>query len=124
MLKLEQVVAGYGPTVCLKGVSLEVRAGELVALLGANGAGKTTTLMAISGFVKARQGTIAFEGERLDRHAPERIASLGLGHVPEGRRIFPRLTVLENLSLGAYLQRDRGALARDLQHAYELFPIL
>jgi len=124
MLRLDGVVAGYGPTVCLKGISLEVRDGEVVALIGANGAGKTTTLMTISGLVRLREGTITFDGERLDRLRPEQIAARGLGHVPEGRRIFPRLTVLENLRLGAYLRTDRAGLESDFRMIWELFPIL
>lgn len=124
MLKLEHVVAGYGPTACLKDISLSVGAGEIVALLGANGAGKTTTLMTICGLVRARQGTITLNGTRLDQLSPEAIAALGVGHVPEGRRIFSRLTVLENLHLGAYLRADREGTERDLQWVSELFPIL
>ena len=124
MLQLTGVVAGYGQTACLKGVDVEVRQGEIVALLGANGAGKTTTLMAISGLVRPRQGTITFEGARLNGLAPEAIAALGIGHVPEGRRIFTRLTVLENLHLGAYLQRNRRGRDEDLRRMWELFPVL
>ena len=124
MLRLEGVVAGYGPTVCLKGISLEVRKGEIVALLGANGAGKTTTLMTISGLVRVRQGTISLHGTRIDQLSPEAMAALGIGHVPEGRRIFSRLTVLENLQLGAYVRKDREGIAQDLEKAFELFPIL
>lgn len=124
MLQLDGVVAGYGPTVCLKGMSLAVGAGEIVALLGANGAGKTTTLMTISGLVRARSGTIHFDGTRIDQLRPERIAGLGVCHVLEGRRIFSRLTALENLQLGAYLRRDRDGMAQDLQKTFELFPIL
>jgi len=124
MLRLEGVVAGYGQTVCLKGISLEVKTGEIVALLGANGAGKTTTLMTISGLVEVREGAIHLEGERVDRLRPETMASRGVGHVPEGRRIFPRLTVLENLQLGAYLRRDRLDVSRDLERVWGLFPIL
>ena len=124
MLELNGVAAGYGPTICLKQISLRVERGEIVALLGANGAGKTTTLMAISGLVPARQGQIRFEGVSLARRTPEAIAGLGIGHVPEGRRVFARLTVLENLELGAYLRRDRAEMARDLEQAFELFPAL
>ena len=124
MLKLDRVVAGYGETICLREVSLEVRAGEIVALLGANGAGKTTLLMTISGLVTARSGSIVFDGSRLDRLAPEAIAARGIGHVPEGRRIFSRLTVLEHLELGAYLRRDRAAVSADLRHIWALFPVL
>ena len=124
MLSLEGVVAGYGSTVCLKRLSLEVREGEIVALLGANGAGKSTTLMAISGLVPIREGRITFAGRRLEGAAPEAIAAAGIGHVPEGRRIFPRLTVLENLELGAYLRRERRGIDEDLQATWGLFPVL
>ena len=124
MLRLEQVVAGYGPTVCLKGISLEVNPGEIVTLLGANGAGKTTTLMAISGLVRTREGAIHFDGRRIDRCSPESIAACGISHVPEGRRIFPRLTVMENLELGGFLRRDRTGMAQDLDQVWELFPVL
>ena len=124
LLALDQVVAGYGSTVCLKEITLSVREGEIVALLGANGAGKTTTLMTISGLVRVRKGTISLKGERIDPCSPEKIASLGVGHVPEGRRIFSRLTVLENLHLGAYLRRDRLAIEQDLEKIFELFPVL
>ena len=124
MLELTGVVAGYGRTACLKGISLEVRAGEIVALLGANGAGKTTTLMTISGLVRVRQGGLSFDGVRLDRLSPEAIAGLGIGHVPEGRRLFSRLTVLENLELGAFLRRDRAAIAQDRERVFGLFPVL
>ena len=124
LLKLESVVAGYGPTVCLKGITLTVGPGEIVALLGANGAGKTTTLMTISGIVRVREGNIFLKDERLNRKSPEAIAALGIGHVPEGRRIFSHLTVLENLELGAYLRRDKSAVAQDLGRMFELFPTL
>jgi len=124
MLHVEGLVAGYGPTVCLRGVSLEVARGEIVTLLGANGAGKTTLLMAISGLVRARRGSISFNEERIDRLSPEQIAARGIGHVPEGRRIFTRLTVLENLQLGAYLRENRAAIDEDMQRVWELFPIL
>ncbi len=124
MLKLEGVVAGYGQTECLKGITLEVRAGEIVALLGANGAGKTTTLMTISGVVRARRGTICFADERIDQCPPEGVAARGISHIPEGRRIFPRLSVLENLQLGAYLRTDRQGIAQDLDRVWELFPRL
>ncbi len=124
MLRLEGVVAGYGQTPCLKGISLEVREGEIVSLLGANGAGKTTTLSAVSGLVRVRQGSIAFDGHRIDRLRPEAIAARGIGHVPEGRRVFPRMTVLENLQLGAYVRRDAEGIRADLQRVFELFPVL
>ena len=124
MLRVEGLEAGYGQRRCLSGVSLEVRAGEIVALLGANGAGKTTTLMALSGLVRASSGEMTFKGVRLNGRAPAQIVGLGVSHVPEGRRVLPRLTVLENLELGAYRRRDRAGIRRDLARVVELFPIL
>ena len=124
MLRLEGVVAGYGTTACLKGVSLSVQAGEIVTLLGANGAGKSTTLLAVSGLVQLSQGAVMLNGARLNGLPPEAIAGRGVGHVPEGRRIFPRLTVLENLQLGAYLRRDQAGVAQDFERIFELFPLL
>ncbi len=124
MLQLVNVVAGYGTTTCLKGITLSVQAGEIVTLLGANGAGKSTTLLAVSGLVRLSQGAIALNGARIDGLPPEAIAGRGVGHVPEGRRIFPRLTVLENLQLGAYLRRDQTGVAQDLAWVFELFPLL
>ena len=124
MLRLEGVVSGYGQTTCLKGISLEVRQGEIVTLLGANGAGKTTTLMTISGLVRSRAGQIVFDGRRIDHLTPEAVAACGIGHVPEGRRIFSRLTVLENLELGAFLRRDRQGVLHDLARVWETFPVL
>ena len=124
MLRLDNVVAGYGTTACLKGVSLSVQAGEIVTLLGANGAGKSTTLLAISGLVRLSQGAVMLNGARLNGLPPEAIAGRGVGHVPEGRRIFPRLTVLENLQLGTYLRRDQAGVAHDFERIFELFPLL
>ncbi|MBI4323451.1 MAG: ABC transporter ATP-binding protein [Candidatus Omnitrophica bacterium] len=124
MLRLDNVTAGYGTTACLKGVTLFVQAGEIVTLLGANGAGKSTTLLAISGLVRLSRGAIALNGARIDGLPPEAIAGRGVGHVPEGRRVFPRLTVLENLQLGAYLRGDQAGVAHDLAWVFELFPLL
>ncbi len=124
MLRLEGLEAGYGRTPVLKGVSLAVEQGEIVALLGANGAGKTTTLMAISGLVSARAGAITFRGQSLQGIAPAEVVGRGISHVPEGRRILSRLTILENLELGAYRRRDRAAIREDLDRVYTLFPIL
>ena len=124
MLKLDHVDAGYGQRQCLADLCLEVRRGEIVALLGANGAGKTTTLMAISGLVAVSRGVMTFEGAALTRRSAADIVGLGISHVPEGRCILPRLTVLENLELGAYRQRDRTEFQRDLERMEALFPIL
>jgi len=124
MLSLGAVEAGYGATSCLHDLSLTVNEGEIVALLGANGAGKTTTLMAISGLVAVRWGTITFQGSPIVGLPPELIVGLGISHVPEGRRMLPRMTVMENLELGAYLRSDQPAMARDLERVFTLFPIL
>jgi len=124
LLSLDAFTAGYGETEVLHDLSLSVREGEIVALLGANGAGKTTTLMAISGLVEVLEGAVRFRGEAITGWTPERIVRRGISHVPEGRRILPRLTVVENLELGAYLQRDRAVLQQDLQRVFALFPML
>ena len=124
MLQIEHLDAGYGSRRCLSDVTLEVKRGEIVALLGGNGAGKTTTLMAISGLVTISGGSITVQGQSLARRAAADIVSLGISHVPEGRRVLPRLTVLENLELGAYRQRDRAVLQQDLEKSWTLFPVL
>ncbi|HLI16271.1 MAG TPA: ABC transporter ATP-binding protein [Acidimicrobiales bacterium] len=125
MLQVRGVEAGYGRVQVLRGVSLEVAEGEIVAVLGANGAGKTTTLRAISGVVPAWRGEISFLGRRLTREPPEARAALGLGHVPEGRGILASLTVEENLMLGRHLRRERrGVLERDRDRLLDLFPAL
>jgi len=124
LLEVRDLEAGYGPIRALDGVSLDVDDGELVALIGANGAGKTTLLMAISGVVSSRRGSIRFAGTTLGGLAPHEVMRLGVGHAPEGRRIFPRLTVRENLELGGFTQKDMGRLRRDIDEACGLFPVL
>ena len=124
MLELRGVNVFYGAVQALREVSLRVDEGEIVTLIGANGAGKSTTLMAISGIVPPRRGEILFAGRTIHGLAPDRIVRLGLSQVPEGRRIFPELTVAENLDMGAFLRRDRQGIERDRQELYELFPIL
>ena len=124
MLELRGVNVFYGAVQALREVSLRVDEGEIVTLIGANGAGKSTTLMAISGIVPPRRGEILFAGRPIHGLAPDRIVRLGLCQVPEGRRIFPELTVAENLDMGAFLRRDRQGIERDRQELYELFPIL
>lgn len=124
MLEVRDLTAGYGPIRALDGVSIEVAEGETVAIIGANGAGKTTLLMAISGVVPARGGEILFEGRPITRLPTHAIVRLGVGHAPEGRRIFPRLSVRENLQLGGFTQPDRRAVARDLEEVCALFPVL
>jgi branched-chain amino acid transport system ATP-binding protein len=124
MLRLEDVHAQYGAIVALHGVSIDVREGELVALVGANGAGKSTLLSAIAGVLRPHQGRIEFRGESLVGLVPERIVRRGLAMVPENREIFPALTVEENLRLGAYIRKDRDEFQADLEHMFALFPIL
>jgi branched-chain amino acid transport system ATP-binding protein len=124
LLEVTDLVAGYGPIRALDGVSLDVEPGELVAIIGANGAGKTTLLMAISGVVTPRAGTVRFAGRPLAGLPPHEVMRAGIGHAPEGRRIFPRLTVRENLELGGFARRDRGQVARDIDEACGLFPVL
>jgi branched-chain amino acid transport system ATP-binding protein len=124
MLELRDVQVQYGSIRALHGISLTVDTGELVALIGSNGAGKTTTLRTISGLLRPSQGTIRYEGSDIAHASPHRIVELGVSHCPEGRRIFGRLTVRENLRLGAVAQRDRKAAAEDLEMVLELFPLL
>ncbi|MBL7012975.1 MAG: ABC transporter ATP-binding protein [Candidatus Marinimicrobia bacterium] len=124
MLKLVGVETYYGKVKALHGVSLEVKKGQLVTILGANGAGKTTILKAISGLVEPEQGSIHFEEKRIDRLDPEKIVSMGIGHVPEWRRIFPELTVEENLLMGGFLIKEKDLLHDRMQEAFHHFPIL
>ena len=124
LLSLRGVEAGYGPVAALRGVDLTVGQGEIVTLIGANGAGKSTLLLAISGLVAARRGEIVLAGQRIDGLPPHRIVGLGIAQVPEGRRIFPQLTVLENLELGAFRRRDRQGVRADRDYVFSFFPIL
>ena len=124
LLQLDDVHTYYGTIHALKGVSLDVDEGEIVTLIGSNGAGKSTTLRSISGLTPPRAGSIRFAGEEIGETPPQDIVRLGISHAPEGRRIFPRMTVRENLELGAYLRRDSDATERDLQRVFELFPRL
>jgi branched-chain amino acid transport system ATP-binding protein len=124
VLELKDVHSSYGPIRALKGVSLEVRPGEIVALIGCNGAGKTTTLMSISQVVRPVSGSIRFLGEELRGVEPHAVAERGVSHVPEGRRIFPRLTVRENLEMGAFLVRDPRDTAMRMEQVFTMFPIL
>jgi branched-chain amino acid transport system ATP-binding protein len=123
MLTLKSVQAGYGRLPVLKGISLHVRPGEVVTLIGGNGAGKTTTLRTISGLLPPRKGTIEFAGQDLTRMSTERIVTLGLALVPEGRRVFPTLSVTANLELGAFHRRDKGEVRRDLEEIRDRFPL-
>ncbi len=124
MLKLDQINTFYGNIQALKGVTLEIGQGEIVTLIGANGAGKSTTLMSISGLVPPRSGVVEFEGRSITDMTPNDIVALGICQVPEGRRIFPYLSVLENLDMGAFLRNDRSEVAKDLEYVLGLFPIL
>lgn len=124
LLELRDVQAGYGPITALHGISLDVAAGEIVTMIGANGAGKSSTLRAISGVLKPTAGQITFAGKPIGGHAPNEIVRLGISHSPEGRQVFPRLTVLENLELGAYTRNDTAEIRDDLKTMHEMFPIL
>jgi len=124
VLEIEDLHVAYGSIQALRGISLRVDAGELVTLIGSNGAGKSTTLLTISGVLRPRQGRIRFEGRDLVGVAPHEIVRLGISHCPEGRLIFGRLTVLENLVLGAYHRRDRRGIQADIERVYALFPRL
>ncbi len=124
LLALEGVRAGYGPIEVLKGISIEVNEGEIVTMIGANGAGKTSTLMCISGVNRVRQGRVLFRGEEIQNLPPHAIVARGVSQSPEGRKIFPRLTVLENLQMGAFTRGDPGGVEQDLGRAFALFPIL
>lgn len=124
MLEIEDLHVAYGSIQALRGINLRVDAGELVTLIGSNGAGKSTTLLTISGVLRPRQGRIRFEGRDLVGVAPHEIVRLGVSHCPEGRLIFGRLTVLENLVLGAYHRRDRRGIQADIERVYALFPRL
>jgi branched-chain amino acid transport system ATP-binding protein len=124
LLQVDNVRAGYGPIEVLKGISLEVHEGEIVTMIGANGAGKTSTLMCISGVNKVRSGRIVFRGEEIQNLKPNLIVLKGLSQSPEGRKIFPRLTVLENLEMGAFTRHDPQGVRDDLEKAFVMFPIL
>ena len=124
LLNIDNLHAGYGPIEVLKGISLHVDEGEIVTIIGANGAGKTSTLMCISGGNRARQGSISFQGKPIHDMRAHDIVRVGISQSPEGRKIFPRLTVRENLEMGAFTRHNRVEIQNDVEHAYELFPIL
>jgi branched-chain amino acid transport system ATP-binding protein len=124
MLEVKNVEVAYGKIVAVKDVSLTVNKGEIVTLIGSNGAGKSTTLRTISGLIKPRSGEILFEGNRIDGVPGHDIVGMGICHSPEGRRIFPRMTVRENLELGAFLRNDKAAVAADFERVLTLFPRL
>ena len=124
MLTLLNVESAYGPVKAIRGVSLKVRKGEIATVLGSNGAGKTTILRTVSGVMDPQKGTVAFAGRPIHGLDPDKVARRGLAHVPEGREVFPLLTVRENLRMGAYARRDAAGIAADLEAVYEYFPAL
>ena len=124
MLKIENLHIKYGAIHAVKGIDIEVNEGEIVTLIGANGAGKTSILKALSGLVKPSEGTITYDGKVLNKKSAQDIMKAGISHVPEGRRIFADMTVLENLELGAYQRKDKEGIKKDLEAIYERFPIL
>ena len=124
LLAIEDVHVYYGNIAAVKGLTMTVMPGEIVTLIGSNGAGKSTTLRTISGLLRPRQGHVTFEGKRIDRTPAEDIVRRGIAQAPEGRRIFPRMTVSENLDLGAFLRKDRDGIAADRERVLELFPRL
>lgn len=124
MLEVKNLVVTYGKVKAVKGITFSVEHGQVVSLLGTNGAGKTTTLRTISGLLRPESGEIWFEGQRIDKMAAHKVVQLGLAHSPEGRRIFPRLTVEDNLMLGAFARKDAAGIASDLDRVFDLFDIL
>ncbi len=124
LLKVSNIETYYGPVMAIKGVSLEVQAGQIATILGANGAGKTTILKTISGVMEPQKGEIQFRGESIAHVEPHRIVRKGISHVPEGREVFHDLTVRENLMMGSYLRRDRSGIQRDQEAVYDYFPVL
>jgi branched-chain amino acid transport system ATP-binding protein len=124
LLELEGINAFYGRIQALRGVTIQVDKGEVVALIGSNGAGKTTTLRTVSGLMHPQSGTITFDGRDITRTGPSKIVELGICQSPEGRRLFPRMTVLDNLFMGAYSRNDRPGIASDMERVYKLFPRL
>ena len=124
LLKVTDLVVSYGGIEALKGISFEVEEGQIVTLIGANGAGKSTTLRTISGLVRAKEGRVYFEGRDITDFGTQKIVETGIAMVPEGRRVFANLSVLENLRIGAYLRKDREVIEQDIQYVYDLFPRL
>ncbi len=124
MLEVKDLAVSYGRVQAVKGISFTVEQGQIVSLLGTNGAGKTTTLRTISGLLRPTSGEVLFEGKRIDTVPAHQIVTLGIAHSPEGRRLFPRMSVEDNLLLGAYTRRDAAGIREDLDRAYSLFPVL
>lgn len=124
VLSLANIESAYGPVRAIRGISVKVMSNEVVAVLGANGAGKSSILRTISGIIEPQKGNVVFQGTDITGHPPDRIVSYGISHVPEGREVFPLLSVRDNLAMGAYLRRDRDAVAADMETVMQYFPIL
>ncbi|HUN49478.1 MAG TPA: ABC transporter ATP-binding protein [Candidatus Sulfotelmatobacter sp.] len=124
LLKVSNIETYYGPIMAIRGVSFDVPAGSIVTVLGANGAGKTTILKTISGVMDPQKGSVAYEGREIQKMDPDRVMRLGISHVPEGREVFPFLSVHENLMMGAYTRRDRDGIAKDMDMVFDYFPVL
>lgn len=124
LLEIDNITVHYGKTAAVKGISVAVDAGEIITLIGNNGAGKSTTLRAISGWTHPSSGSIRFDGQSIERWSPEKVTRAGIAHVPEGRRVFAEMSVMENLEMGAYLRRDKAAMKGDLEMVFGHFPIL
>ncbi|MDP7523650.1 MAG: ABC transporter ATP-binding protein [Arenicellales bacterium] len=124
LLRVRNIETYYGPITAIRGISLDVEENHIVAVLGANGAGKTTILRTISGIMDPQKGSVTFDGQAIQKREPADIVSRGISHVPEGREIFPLLTVKENLMMGCFLRRDRANIARDLELVYDYFPVI
>ena len=124
LLQVKNLEAFYGPVMALRGVSIDVHEGSVVTILGANGAGKTTLMKTISGALAPRKGSVTLAGETIDGSEPDKLVRKGIAHVPEGREVFPFLSVEENLVMGAYIRRDKAAVRQDIEMVYDYFPIL
>lgn len=124
MLRVNDLVVNYGAINAIKGISLNVNKGDIVTLIGANGAGKTTTIQAISKIIDKQQGSVLFQDKDLEKLSAKKVVELGISQVPEGRRVFADMTVLENLEMGAYLRKDKNAIKEDLEKVYNSFPVL
>lgn len=124
ILKVSNIETYYGPIMAIRGVSFEVAEGSIVTILGANGAGKTTVLKTVSGVMDPQKGTVLFQGREIQRMDPDKVMRLGMSHVPEGREVFPFLSVRENLRMGAYIRKDADGVAQDLEAVFGYFPVL
>ncbi len=124
ILRLANIESSYGPITAIRGVSLDLMPGQIVTVLGANGAGKTTILKTISGVIAPQKGSIEFEGRRIESMEPDKVVRLGISHVPEGREVFPFLSIRDNLRMGAYIRRDQRQIAQDLEKVFDYFPVL